>query len=529
MTNARSVSRSGVGVARLLLVGMTVWALSCDAQAFTPAEALAPMTVTLVRSDAADCGTSCGEWLAMTGQIVPGSAVLLRNALGRLGQRSVPVLIDSPGGSVDAALLMGRMIRERKLDVVVSGTALSDCHRGDQACLAMLRAGQHPGYLAAGIAACASACVLVLAAGTHRSVPPNSYVGVHQMVMHQTFQHVINTFRVMRRMVGGRAVEISRTLIATRPVSSTTVQRSAPETLYSQVDRYLLAMGIGEAIMPLMRSAAPSSIHWMSPPELSATRISTDTLDAAALVARTVPPKPVTRFVSSQSPTATVDAALSFSDGSRKDGTVTWRIVPPTAAEGGGPYLLGEVHVPEANLNGSVSISKATDPASTADFSIKAHFWVPPGAGLPAVASIKEPKLCDAELCEAPALPGNLVKPTSVDYLFAVSRTEADFAWTLKRRAWLAFPVTLEDGRSAEIGLSITDSGRAVFAEWLQQCCGLVQHQAARDRSSGSAVQPSDSASTDRGQESGKGQHRAADRTSECVRSSSKLELCSSS
>lgn len=500
MRGARSVvSRCVAGLTRLLLVGVTVWAVSRDARAFTPAEALAPMTVTLVRSDAPDCGASCGEWLAMTGQIVPGSAVLLRTALGRLGQRSVPVLIDSPGGNVDAALLMGRMIRERKLDVVVSGTSLTDCRRGDAACAARLRAGQHPGYLAAGIAACASACVLVLAAGTERSVPPNSYVGVHQMVMHQTLQHVINTFRIMRRMVGGRAVEVSRTLIATRPVSSTTVQRSAPETLYSKVDRYLLAMGIGEAIMPLMRSAAPSSIHWMSPEELSATRISTDSLDAATLVARTVPPKPVTRFVDSQSPTATVDAALSFSDGSRKEGTVTWRIVPPTAAEGGGPYLLGEVHVPEANLNGSVSISKGADPASTAGFSIKAHFWVPPGAGLPAISKIKEPKLCDAEFCETPALPGNVLKPTSVDYLFAVSRTEVDLAWALQRRAWLAFPVTLEDGRSAEVGLSITDSGRAVFADWLQHYCGLVQHQASGDRSSESDAQPWDSAPANRG------------------------------
>ncbi len=479
MKGARSVvSRSVAGLAHLLLVGVTVLAVSREARAFTPAEALAPMTVTLVRSDAPDCGTSCGEWLAMTGRIGAESAVLLRSALGLLGQRSVPVLIDSPGGNVDAALLMGRMIRERKLDVVVSGTALTDCRRDDSACDARLRAGQHPGYLAAGISACASACVLVLAAGTERSVPPDSYVGVHQMVMHQTLQHVINTFRVMRRMVGGRAVEISRTLIATRPVSSTTVQRSAPEALYSQVDRYLLAMGIGESIMPLMRSATPSSIHWMSPEELSATRISTDTLDAATLVARTVPPKPVTRFVSSRSPTATVDAALSFSDGSRKEGTVTWRIVPPTAAEAGGPYLVGEVHVPEASLNGSVSISKAADSASTADFSIKAHFWVPPGAGLPAISIIKEPKLCNAEFCETQVLPGNIVKPTSIDYLFTVSRTGVDFAWALQRRAWLAFPVLMQDGRSAEIGLSITDAGRTVFADWLQRYSGLVQHQA---------------------------------------------------
>ena len=102
-----AVLRLVVRLARLVLVGACLCGLQERARAFTPAEALAPMTVTLVRSDAPDCGTTCGEWLALTGQIVPGSADLLRAALVRLGRRSVPVLVDSPGGNVDVALLMG--------------------------------------------------------------------------------------------------------------------------------------------------------------------------------------------------------------------------------------------------------------------------------------------------------------------------------------------------------------------------------------------------------------------------------------
>ena len=482
-----AVSRCFVRFARCLFVGALVLAVSDEARAFTPAEALAPMTVTLVRSDAPDCGTSCGEWLALTGQIVPGSAILLRAALGRLGRRTVPVLIDSPGGNVDAALLMGRMIRDRKLDVVVSGTALTDCRRGDQTCAAALRAGQHPGYLAAGIAACASACVLVLAAGTDRSVPPNSYVGVHQIVMHQTFRHVINTFRVMRRTVGGRTIEISRTLVATRPVSTTTIQSAAPDTLYSQVDRYLLAMGIGESIMPLMRSTAPSSIHWMSPAELWATRISTDATDAETLVARGLPPVPITRLAASPSPVASVHAALSLRDGSRQEGSVTWRIAPPSARDTGGPVLVGVVDIPEAHLVGSVTFSRSTDPAAMGLISVKAHFRTAQSAGSPAISSLKDPKLCDAELCDASTIPGLLINPTSDDYLFAVSRTQIDLVSALRSHAWLAFSVTMDDRREGEIGLSITDSGRAVVHEWLSQCCGLVRDQVSGTPSSGIA------------------------------------------
>jgi len=47
---------------------------------------------------------------------------------------------------------------------------------------------------------------------------------------------------------------------------------------------YLLGLGIGESIMSLMRSAPPTGIHWMTPTELAATRIATDTTEARTLV-----------------------------------------------------------------------------------------------------------------------------------------------------------------------------------------------------------------------------------------------------
>lgn len=384
--------RSPSTLPSLLTVAVTLAALLRPAAAFTPAEAKAPMTVVLVRGDAADCGADCPEWLSLTGVIGPGTPALLSAALARLGTRRVPLLVDSPGGGVEAALAMGVAIRASRLDVAVAGTALTDCAGDDRACAARRRGGERPGYVAGGIAACASACVLLLAAGTERGVGQDSYVGVHQMIVHKTLTRVINTFRITRRLVGGRPVEVSRTLVATRPVSSRTVLTAAPEGLYSEVDRYLLAMGVGESIMPLMRDTPSSGIHWMTPAEVAATRIATDTTDARTFVARAAERK------GPAAPPALALAALTLADGHRWMGVVDWRVDP--AAAGGPPALVGVVDVPERHVHGTVSIRRSTDPAATEAFALAADFGAASGDG--AVSDPLPPRICDGTICYLP-------------------------------------------------------------------------------------------------------------------------------
>jgi hypothetical protein len=98
--------------------------------------------------------------LAVRGEIGAASASVFR---GQLDDAKLvagdTVILSSPGGRVDQALIMGEVIRARGLRTVV-GSVNSD------------------GQLKS--AYCASACVLVYAGGTVRTVAPGSRLGVHQ-------------------------------------------------------------------------------------------------------------------------------------------------------------------------------------------------------------------------------------------------------------------------------------------------------------------------------------------------------------
>ncbi len=475
-------------VPHVLAALLTLPALVPPAAAFTLAEGKAPMTVTLVRSDAVDCATHCAEWLALTGLIVPGTPTLLRAALDRLGHRSVPVLIDSPGGAVEAGMAMGRMIRERKLEVVVAGTALTDCGKTDRACLSRRLAGERSGYVAGGIAACASACVLVLAAGTERSVGPNSYVGVHQMVTRRTFNRVFNLFRVVRRVVGGHVVEVSRTLISTRPVSSRTVQTAASEQLYSEVDRYLLGMGIGESIMPLMRSAPPTGIHWMAPVELAMTRIATDTTQAATLVSRSAEPEPA---VAATAPAPPQAATLTLGNGRWWNGTVAWRVARAPASASDVPMLVGAIDIPGRNLHGTLSLARNTDPAKGANFIVAIRVVAPPDAGGAELATVGQPKLCGGETCTGPAIPARFGRLAADDAVFWITAAEDSVLTALRDRGWLLVPITLRDGGTGDIGLGLSEPGRTTVADWQHLCCGMALPDRKPDLKAPSPAAPS--------------------------------------
>ncbi len=452
--------------APLLLALLLLAGLVPPAAGFTPAEAKMPMTVTLVRGDAPSCGADCPEWLALTGVIGADTPARFSAALARLGRRDVPVLVDSPGGAVEAAMAMGRAIRARRMTVAVAGTGFDDCAAADRACAARRRPGERPGFVAGGIAACASACVLILAAGTERSVGEHSFVGVHQMIVHQTLTRVMNYFRVMRRMVNGRPVEVSRTLIGTRPISSRQVQKAAPETMYSEVDRYLLDLGIAESIMPLMRSAPPSGIHWMTAVEVAATRIATDTTDARTLVERAVAPMPAT----AARPGAMALAGAMLGDGARATGIVAWRIEGEAAA----PVLVGTVDVPERQLHGTFTLRRVTAPGSTLGFSATAELGPTAAVEPGRVSTMEAPRICDARICNMPfaASPGGDGRGRRE--FGVISAWADDLLSDLRDRDWIALGLPGGEGKAGWVSLSIKDDARAVVAEWERRCCGLA-------------------------------------------------------
>ncbi|KQT50931.1 hypothetical protein ASG43_06695 [Aureimonas sp. Leaf454] len=93
-----------------------------------------------------------GGVLTALGRIEPGTAEAFEQALDRPGAAIRTLVVHSPGGSVEDAIALSRLVRERRLDTVVPAD----------------------GY-------CASACPLLFAGGLQRRAGSNAWIGVHQV------------------------------------------------------------------------------------------------------------------------------------------------------------------------------------------------------------------------------------------------------------------------------------------------------------------------------------------------------------
>jgi len=98
--------------------------------------------------------------LAISGEIGAAAAVWFRQRLddAKLAEGDF-VVLSSPGGQLDQALIMGDVIRSRRLTTMVAKVDATGRLRSSY---------------------CASACVLVYAGGTIREAFPGSALGVHQ-------------------------------------------------------------------------------------------------------------------------------------------------------------------------------------------------------------------------------------------------------------------------------------------------------------------------------------------------------------
>ncbi|MBX9647727.1 MAG: hypothetical protein K2X57_11795 [Xanthobacteraceae bacterium] len=121
--------------------------------------------------------------LQVSGTIGPAAATLLRDRLNEAGLAAGDlILLSSPGGDLNQAVIMGEMIRSRGLATAV-GTADGSGR-------------VKPGY-------CASACVLVYAGGKPRFGVLGSALGVHRFVTTKaTSDPVADTQRIAGAVLG---------------------------------------------------------------------------------------------------------------------------------------------------------------------------------------------------------------------------------------------------------------------------------------------------------------------------------------
>jgi hypothetical protein len=123
------------------------------------------------------CGQGCSEWIAAEGTVQWDTHKRLIAILDRQAGRKLPVVIHSWGESnLNVATSLGRILRDRGIDTTEGATEVEACDGKSEAdCFALKRPG---GPLDASMnlteARCDIACVLMLAGGVHRSLPPGT-------------------------------------------------------------------------------------------------------------------------------------------------------------------------------------------------------------------------------------------------------------------------------------------------------------------------------------------------------------------
>ncbi|MBY5569330.1 hypothetical protein HFO55_19070 [Rhizobium leguminosarum] len=118
-----------------------------------------------------NCREECTQWISADGDITPDTPARLKAMLTTLGERKLPIVLQSNGGDMDAAFVMGRMIRAAGLETSIGRTQLPNCPKLDPRCKASIaKNGPTEGEVFAGRAYCLSSCTLVLMSGTSRIV-----------------------------------------------------------------------------------------------------------------------------------------------------------------------------------------------------------------------------------------------------------------------------------------------------------------------------------------------------------------------
>jgi hypothetical protein len=237
------------------------------------------MRFAVVRSSAPDCEPNCPEWISAEGTIEAGSPAMLKRLLKTLGGRQLPIIVNSPGGNVDAALQLGRIIRKNKLDIAVGITEFSGCSPGMKNCRD--NDGKSEPYSGAAYdsgAMCNSACPLMFAGGIRRVVGEWAYLGVHQITT--TYQREKLLYRTTYRVVNGRKKVISTTIVSRKKAGSYKTYEMS-KAVEKRLSAYLKEMGVEQGVLDAMKATPASDIRQIEPENMLEMKLVTslDSLD----------------------------------------------------------------------------------------------------------------------------------------------------------------------------------------------------------------------------------------------------------
>jgi len=144
-----------------------------------------PMIFYVAKGQPGACGPNCSEWIAAEGMIDPDAGKRLRDFVGSLPRRDLPIFFNSTGGLAGQAVSLGEAMREYRMTAGVGRTMPEGCRGGvDDACRRMIQSKrEHKARLTTGNARCLSACVYALVGASVRRVARDAQLGVHTLRM----------------------------------------------------------------------------------------------------------------------------------------------------------------------------------------------------------------------------------------------------------------------------------------------------------------------------------------------------------
>lgn len=237
----------------------------------------APMQVVLVRSSVG-CESNCPQWISADGQIVGSTPNDFRRVIKEMAGKRFPVIIHSPGGDVQAAMAIGRLIRAAKLDVAVGKTLFDGCYPGQKSCAPP--DGQFRGMVYSTNAICASACPLILAAGQERLVGAFGIAAVHEPKT--TYVKTITTYELKYQIINGKKSIISKTPVASKSSHSESFNLSKPQE--ASLSQYLNEMGIDTSLIGIMKATPYASAQRLDYSALQRLNLVTRLAEAETLI-----------------------------------------------------------------------------------------------------------------------------------------------------------------------------------------------------------------------------------------------------
>lgn len=214
-----------------------------------------PMTFFIAKGEPDACGRGCGEWIAADGRIDATTPGRLRALLARTGRRRLPIYFFSPGGSVSAAIEIGRLMRAREMTAGVGRTIPQGCDpakSSEPACDRLKRSGAE---LAAELrtlnASCNSACVYALLGAKVREVASDAGLGVHRVSVTRTLVRTYSSGRVER--------------------SSMALPDGSPgaRAVNGQLARYAAEMGISAALIEVATAVPHDRLRFITRDEIA--------------------------------------------------------------------------------------------------------------------------------------------------------------------------------------------------------------------------------------------------------------------